>query len=395
MNKKQNKPVLAKISSFRKKQYLQIAKKLGFEDLLPKLEKSEKYMQLMDLKYTRLEIVPRDFEIPPHTMRDIESRCMDNFQQRTFTFTDFPGEFSVYECVILFQKFQYALHYGFTPESKVALRTADWVEKYLSHRVTMKIAAELGFAVLQVIYQYSSLEHYVYGFRPENAPVRRDDQCGATARFAIIREKPVVKKIRVGKEIRSGFSLLTNSLMDRFKIETVHWKGTIYDLYIQGHALKRMEERIDVSKYVVQDLLTFDTEYSMVREYRGRLLIPVFEPNRADTYREAHLGNRIGYLIGTICEDVVLIRTFLFLAQDFTPEGDKLSQLLELKMIDKSYLKLDRLEHFTRSDLRKDETLRPIFKAARLDHLFDVEDAGVLPELTGSAEFIREMLELN
>lgn len=395
MKKNQNNPLIPKLSSYRKKRYLQIVKKLGFEDLLHKLEKSTPFFVLMDLQYLQLEIVPRDFEIPPHTMREIEARFLHHIETRTISFSEFAGDFTIFECCILLQKFYYTIKYAFQPQTKVFQRCQKWLEIYISHATTSQIAGELARSVCGVLHQYCSLEHYLYGFKMEYVPVNPDNPSNITARFAVVRQKPPTKKIRIGKNIRIGIQLRTISILDKFQNQTVHWKGKIYDLYILGHALRRMEERLDINAAFSHILLALDVDYQMVREYRGKLLIPIFEPNDEIVYREPHKRNRLGYLIGTICDDVVLIRTFLFIAQDFTPEGDKLSQLLELKLIDKGYLNLDRLECFTRSNLRDDETLRPIFKACRLDHLFSVQDKPPLPEFSENAEFVREMLQLN
>ncbi|WP_158991691.1 hypothetical protein [Mucilaginibacter sp. L196] len=43
------------------------------------------------------------------------------------------------------------------------------------------------------------------------------------------------------------------------------------------------------------------------------------------------MGKKLGYIIVDVLEDKLIIRTFLFLTNDGTPEGRKLAQITKLK----------------------------------------------------------------
>ena len=52
---------------------------------------------------------------------------------------------------------------------------------------------------------------------------------------------------------------------------------------------------------------------------------------------------KVGYLLITLHEDKLVIRSFLFLTNDGTLEGRKLRQLTRLEKYDKKYLGIDKL----------------------------------------------------
>jgi hypothetical protein len=71
---------------------------------------------------------------------------------------------------------------------------------------------------------------------------------------------------------------------------------------------------------------------------------------------------------------VLLLKTFLFITCDGTPEGDKLRKILGLSKWDKKYLAIDRLSSFLNSDIQENAGLCEIFKEADCGQLLSITD---------------------
>lgn len=135
------------------------------------------------------------------------------------------------------------------------------------------------------------------------------------------------------------------------------------DVYIQSHALQRLSERIDtisaciVHFFVLASLL----EPKVIIDSHGKMLIEY----RIDNYKA-------GYLRADIVNGSILIRTFLFLTNNGTPEGKKLEQMTGLGKLDKKYLAIDKLSAFMSSDIRSNEAVMEILRKAGCENLLEL-----------------------
>lgn len=113
------------------------------------------------------------------------------------------------------------------------------------------------------------------------------------------------------------------------------------DVYIQAHALKRMEERLDGMGAFSRNFMLAITfpHLKFLEPYKGYLLIPI-EPG----------GVRVGYLFCNVIDDMLVVRTFLFITHSATPEGDRLKKFSGLNRSDISYWKIDRLSTLFKID---------------------------------------------
>lgn len=113
------------------------------------------------------------------------------------------------------------------------------------------------------------------------------------------------------------------------------------DVYIQAHALKRMEERLDAMGAFSRNFMLTITfpHLKSLESYRGYLLIPI-EPG----------GVRVGYLFCNVIDDMLVVRTFLFITHSATPEGDRLKEFTGMNRSDISYWKIDRLSTLFKID---------------------------------------------
>lgn len=133
-------------------------------------------------------------------------------------------------------------------------------------------------------------------------------------------------------------------------------------LYIQHHALQRLDERLGLLPDIVHGHLFFTlfqkpVTYSKEKDHS---LI-------AFTIHEY----KVGYLLTTLHDDKLLIRSFLFLTNDGTPEGRRLRKLTQLEKYDKKYLGIDKLSTFNAYHIEKDEALSALFREAGCGSLLE------------------------
>ena len=135
-------------------------------------------------------------------------------------------------------------------------------------------------------------------------------------------------------------------------------------VYIQDHAIRRIFERIDC---ILANAL-ISAIYSSLRDCvtikdKGKCLIE---------YRI--LDVKVGYLSAVMTEGNLVIRTFLFLTFNGTPEGKRLEEYIGLTMLDTKYLKMDKLSSFMTGKLKENEKLRSIFERVDCLHLVELYD---------------------
>jgi hypothetical protein len=122
-------------------------------------------------------------------------------------------------------------------------------------------------------------------------------------------------------------------------------------VYIQSHAIQRIFERIDC---IHPDVLISSVYISLRKctciKDRGKFTLEL-----------KILDVKVGYLSAVMIDGKLVIRTFLFLTFNGTPEGKRLEEFSGLKALDTKYLKMDKLSSFMTSKLKENEELRSIF----------------------------------
>ncbi|MBK3519543.1 hypothetical protein [Carboxylicivirga marina] len=143
------------------------------------------------------------------------------------------------------------------------------------------------------------------------------------------------------------------------------------NLYIQTHAIKRMSERLDITdEQSINFFLWKNTcDNFEIIKHKNTLLAPV-----------KIYDIKIGYFVVEPIDDMLIIKTFLFITHNCTPEGDKLKGLTGLGKNDISYWKIDRLSTFVNLDEEKYPKLMQLFTDAGMQDLaqlknkyFDIE----------------------
>lgn len=128
-----------------------------------------------------------------------------------------------------------------------------------------------------------------------------------------------------------------------------------YPLLIQQHVFNRFEERAHLSAGFVHALLV-----KMVAEKQFE---HVAKKDKA--LWACYIGTyKIGYFLLSIFENCLVVRTFLLLTNQGTPEGNRLAKLTDLQLLDHKYLGIDRLSTFIEHDIAGNADLQALFEKA-------------------------------
>lgn len=113
------------------------------------------------------------------------------------------------------------------------------------------------------------------------------------------------------------------------------YKGQDYPVYIQNHAIHALEKRIDTDQTpVLMFCLCMSIEKNPeLRFYNGNYLL---------TLRISG-GKKAGYFVCAFASGCLVLRTFLFITYDGTPEGDLINLKLELDRASKNYMGLSKM----------------------------------------------------
>ena len=226
--------------------------------------------------------------------------------------------------------------------------------------------------VLGISHSDFSFEIYKLLFEQKtNLEVGNSDNC-----FIVYSYKPELKHIIVDGISRTAFRVGwppesdTQNYMEWITINLADlninhpYAKLALDVYIQPHAIQRIEERLDIVQ-------RGDKHYEIYNSLLKPKVVKTGKNHLLIEYRFEE--KKLGYLKAEITDGVIIILTFLFITMDSTPEGELLHQLLGLSKEDKKYLAIDKISTFVDSDITKNEKIKQIFIQAGCGDLFDLE----------------------
>ncbi len=116
----------------------------------------------------------------------------------------------------------------------------------------------------------------------------------------------------------------------------------------------------------------------------GLLQYALFDSIRNLNYKVDKKGNvlidfiyrqlKTGYLAASVVNNRLLIHTFLFITNNGTPEGKKLSKLTGMQAMDKKFLAIDKLSTFLSYKINDNAFVKKIFVKAGCGHLLEIKD---------------------
>ena len=154
-----------------------------------------------------------------------------------------------------------------------------------------------------------------------------------------------------------------------------------YPVYFQSHVIEQLERRVPCSETIFHIATS--------------LLKPKFSRTSDNHFlvEYHHFDRKLGYFVGVRLADCVLLKTFLFLTMQGTPESDLLYRKLRLRRRDIEFMKLDELAAFRDNEVRNDPSLVRIFEECGCGHLLTLTGPDLPDESpTGYAETMRKYL---
>lgn len=138
-------------------------------------------------------------------------------------------------------------------------------------------------------------------------------------------------------------------------------------VFILRHAISRLEERLEclMPGYIAENIIA---------SLEGAKLHPL--PEKDKVLVEFYIDDaKAGYLVTEVGKEAILIRTFLFLTNAGTPEGENLRIHLGLHKQDIKFFNIDRLTPLMETDLLTDEKMCDKLRNAGCGALIDLYKA--------------------
>jgi hypothetical protein len=102
----------------------------------------------------------------------------------------------------------------------------------------------------------------------------------------------------------------------------------------------------------------------------------IYENGRMLLAYDFESQSRVGYFVADVVEGKLLLRTFLFITNEGTPEARKLAEISGLCKLDVKYWKIDKLSTFLKSDIVLKPEIKKIFMDAGCGGLFNLSLEG-------------------
>lgn len=186
--------------------------------------------------------------------------------------------------------------------------------------------------------------------------------------------RPVKRSISIDGKRRPIVQLgwpIANGGVWYFKIKSDEikqiYKGKKKELevYIQSHAIKRFEERTQPLSllYCRLYMANLFRNYKLAEIKDGKIFLPLYY---------GHV--KIGYFVADIIDEIVIIKTFLFVTHHSTSEGQALKKLTGLGKMDISYWHFDSVSSFLTNPPKEGSMIKEIMIEAGIDQLFELNE---------------------
>ena len=197
----------------------------------------------------------------------------------------------------------------------------------------------------------------IYSARREFVPV--GNRTGLT--LTLGRTRALSRTIEADGIGRRAYRCGAFENLESGEIDWVEWDTRAMNLgpagrlpvYIQSHALRQARGRLGIEPESLVD-------YTLWQSLDEPVLIPGHRGTFLAEYRI--LGLKVGYLVAEPLTDKVLIRTFLLVTMQGTPEGSELARWLGLSRPDIDHLELDSFGMLATTDLIRDTGIAELLR---------------------------------
>lgn len=195
-------------------------------------------------------------------------------------------------------------------------------------------------------------------------------------------ERAQVKEFTIASYNRRAFRVGYFKGSSRLEWPSITLNGKEYPVFIQSHAIEALEKRVDC----------FDFNISMY------FIAKAIEKNDMVTFSGSNLLGyywfdiKLGYFVCCFVSGCLLIKTFLFITMDGTPEGEKINEKFGLEKKGKRYLDIDKLSSFLYTDLESDARIKEIFSELGIGQLFEIAKDDAVAGKKQRAEELKRIL---
>ena len=348
-----------------KRKIVRLARLVGAKDALPWISKSD-WEKLGDTRFRAIRIEAGNELVPKQLLATARKQLDQYLSEQRISFTEGGYEMSYKDYIAVALRTYYYVTDKKNPcpvivKEKFAklIEAVEGVENSpfnLLMTTSSYISIQMSRMHRRMYYfRYEIEQHdlhvneslYMYGFQHHKRKLRIWD----TTRLAY----------RVGWCIADQGIAWAKVTGAQFGYDN-EWSDLPVRVYVQAHALQRLKERIDViaNSYLQFYLYLSMQDLVVVRNDSGQQLI---EFRYAD--------KKLGYFAFDLLGKNLIIRTFLFITMDGTPEGDALREKLGIEAEDKKYLSIDKLSTFVISDIKRNAEVKQHFVDTGCGQLFD------------------------
>lgn len=216
------------------------------------------------------------------------------------------------------------------------LKGTEWVQGLSEDLEQLYLSeAETAYSHLAVSLYFSLVRHnnFKLGLYSFEIKPFLDKGCFSPFKIILRLHKAQIREFVLDNCTRKAYRVARCDINGEIIWGTCRYRERDYPVYIQSHALDALEKRVDtfrISKlrlYVSESVQKGKLEF-----YKGKYLL---EFQIEDT--------KYGYFVCAVSCDCIILRTFLFLTYDGTPEGEAINRALEVDKAAKDYLGLDKV----------------------------------------------------
>ena len=239
--------------------------------------------------------------------------------------------------------------------------------------------------VLASLSEFGSIDTTIYSARLEHVPVgSRTVLLLKLQRTAVLTCTLEVDGVR-----RKAYRCGDFYELDTGRVVWVEWDAEALGLgaagrlpvYIQSHAIHQIHRRLGIKPRHLVD-------HSLRQSLHEAVPRPAPGGGYWIEYRFCDL--KLGYLIAEVIGGVVLVRTFLLITMQGTPEGSKFARRLRLRRPDIEYLGLDRLGNLVTTDLTLDADTADLLRDCGCGGVIDLAQRVLgCSSVDGYAEFVK------
>ena len=233
-------------------------------------------------------------------------------------------------------------------------------------------ALEKLFEIISALgYWESKIGGYMYWLKYDQKLIKSGGN-GMNNILEVYSHKPETGRAKINGKVRPVIRLgwgIANTGVEWAKLQPslLNIKNGSSDLplkvYVQSHTLKRLDERIDC----------VSTTLSHLNFFSSIVNAKVFYDNNHHILIEHRICEcKVGYFRVDIVDGIAVVRTFLFLTQSGTPEGQLLWKNTGLQKLDTKYLAMDKLSSFMSSDIGDNDRVRKILQNSGCQGLLDL-----------------------